>query len=207
MDKLLRLIVAIVVSLELARGSSLRISGENEQFDLANGDGSKEAVQKAPSRDLGVWRWFYGPPSQPDIVETAIDAGLSTLVNLVGIAGLVDLLKGDGPFTVMAPTNQAFEALPAATVDLLKANMTALVNVLSYHVLPFQELRTFGNPWRSGGPFPTALANGNVTTSRKRSGRTGPLVKKVNGATVLESDVVAENGIVHVIDRVLIPTE
>ena len=155
-------------------------------------------------------RPVYRPPPPPsDIVDTAVSNGLTTLVELVQAAGLEDTLRGDGPFTVFAPTNAAFSALPAATLDALTANATSgdLANILLYHVLPGQSLRTIGNAWRNGGPFTTATTTAatNVTTSRYRQTARGPLVKKVNDANVVVSDVSTSNGVVHVIDALLLP--
>ena len=83
-------------------------------------------------------------------------------------------------------------------------NSTGLADVLGYHVLSGEELRTIGNDWRGGGPFET-VSGGTVRTKRYRAGRRGPLVKKVNGATVLVSDISASNGVVQIIDAVLLP--
>ncbi|MBD2777490.1 fasciclin domain-containing protein [Iningainema tapete] len=130
-----------------------------------------------------------------DIVDTAVNAGsFSTLVAAVKAANLVDTLKGAGPFTVFAPTDEAFAKLPAGTVDSLLNDIPQLTKILTYHVV-----------------------SGKVTAAdvvKLNSAKTveGSEVKidasngvKVNDATVVTPDVAADNGVIHVIDTVLIP--
>ena len=136
--------------------------------------------------------------AQSDIVETAVAAGqFNTLAAALKAAGLVDTLKGDGPFTVFAPTDAAFAALPAGTVDnLLKPeNRDQLVAVLTYHVVP--------------GRHPAAKVAGmDEATTVNGAGldiaATGGAVT-VQGARVVQADVNASNGVIPVIDKVLIP--
>nr|WP_261385906.1 fasciclin domain-containing protein [Tateyamaria omphalii] len=136
--------------------------------------------------------------TQPDIVDTAIAAGsFNTLVAAVQAADLVDTLKSPGPFTVFAPTDEAFAALPAGTVEnLLKPeNKDQLVSILTYHVLPGQTLSSD----LAGQRLSVATVNGaNVHID----GRNGVKVEKSN---VIQADILASNGVIHVIDRVLIP--
>lgn len=137
-------------------------------------------------------------PSEPDIVEVAQSAGsFNTLVAAVSAAGLVDTLKSDGPFTVFAPTDDAFAALPAGTLDslLLPENKDQLTAILTYHVLPGKVMASdvLGN--RVNAP----TVNG---ASVHVDGRNGV---KVNNATVISADVAASNGVIHVIDKVLLP--
>jgi uncharacterized surface protein with fasciclin (FAS1) repeats len=137
--------------------------------------------------------------SGDDIVDIAAGNGdFTTLVAAVQAAGLVDTLKGDGPFTVFAPTNAAFAALPAGTVEtLLKPeNKDQLVKVLTYHVVP-------------GAVTSDQLIGQrlNVATVQGQSlhiDATGGGVK-VNKSNVTTADIVATNGVIHVIDRVLLP--
>ena len=133
-----------------------------------------------------------------DIVDIASsNDDFSTLVAAVSAAGLVDTLKGDGPFTVFAPTNEAFAALPAGTVDnLLKPeNKDALVQVLTYHVVP----GTYTAETLSGQRGSLGTAEGSSVTVDGRDG------VKVNGANVVIADVTASNGVIHAIDKVLLP--
>jgi len=134
-----------------------------------------------------------------DIVDTAVGAGtFTTLVAAVEAAGLVETLKGPGPFTVFAPTDAAFAALPAGTVeDLLKPeNKDKLVSILTYHVLPAKVMSTD----LSEGLKAATVQGKEVTITLEG----GP---KVNGATISGPDVEASNGVIHVIDAVILPPE
>ncbi|MAH84490.1 MAG: hypothetical protein CBB68_09190 [Rhodospirillaceae bacterium TMED8] len=133
-----------------------------------------------------------------DIVATAMSNPLfSTLVAAVKGAGLVDTLKSKGPFTVFAPTNEAFAALPAGTVEnLLKPeNKTKLIAILKHHVVSGKVMAADV----SGKKFSQVTVNG---TKLDIDGTTGVLV---SGANVVSADVVATNGVIHVINKVLLP--
>jgi uncharacterized surface protein with fasciclin (FAS1) repeats len=132
-----------------------------------------------------------------DIVAVASGAGsFGTLVAAVQAAGLVETLQGEGPFTVFAPTDEAFAKLPAGTVeDLLKPeNKDKLVAILTYHVVPAKvmaaDVTTSEAPTVNGKSLPIVVADGTVT---------------VGGATVIATDVAAKNGVIHVIDSVILP--
>jgi len=135
----------------------------------------------------------------PDIVDIAAgNADFSTLVAAVGAAGLVDTLKGQGPFTVFAPKNSAFAALPRGTVDTLlrPENRAQLVDILTYHVVPgiIRAERLVGTRGR------IAMVNGQFIRFDGRHG------VKINGsANVVATDIQASNGLIHVIDGVLLP--
>ncbi|MBO6602402.1 MULTISPECIES: fasciclin domain-containing protein [Paracoccaceae] len=132
-----------------------------------------------------------------DIVDTAVGAGsFTTLVAAVEAAGLVDTLKGEGPFTVFAPTDDAFAALPEGTVDtlLLEENRDQLVAILTYHVVPGAVMSTD----LSDGMTATTVQGGDLTI-----GTEGGVT--VNGANVVTADIEASNGVIHVIDTVIIP--
>jgi uncharacterized surface protein with fasciclin (FAS1) repeats len=132
-----------------------------------------------------------------DIVDTAIDAGsFTTLVAAVQAAGLVDTLKSEGPFTVFAPTDAAFAALPAGTVeDLLKPeNKDKLVSILTYHVLPGKVM---SGDLSEG--LKAATVQGSEVTVTLADGA------KVDGATISAADIAANNGVIHVIDAVILP--
>ena len=133
-----------------------------------------------------------------DIVEVAIGAPqFSTLVAAVQAAGLVDTLKGAGPFTVFAPTNDAFSKLPAGTVEnLLKPeNKAQLVALLTYHVIPGKVMAADV----MGAQVTPATVQGATLAVDGRSG------VKVNNATVVAADIAAKNGVIHGIDTVLMP--
>ena len=133
------------------------------------------------------------------VVDVAVsNPDFSTLVTALKAADLVDALKGPGPFTVFAPTNAAFAALPAGTLDtLLKPeNKAKLQSVLKYHVIPARIESS-------------ALAGKKLTSTATLQGGTlpvdGTMGVKVAGATVVTPDVQASNGVIHVIDKVLLP--
>jgi uncharacterized surface protein with fasciclin (FAS1) repeats len=133
-----------------------------------------------------------------DIVDTAIaNDQFSTLVAAVKAAGLVDTLKGDGPFTVFAPTNDAFAKLPAGTVEMLlkPENKDKLVAVLTYHVVPGKVM--------SGDLAGKKLSAATVQGSDVDIDATNGVM--VDGATVTTADIAADNGVIHVIDTVILP--
>ena len=132
-----------------------------------------------------------------DIVDTSVGAGtFTTLVAAVTAAGLVDTLKGEGPFTVFAPSDAAFAALPAGTVeDLLKPeNKDKLTALLTYHVIAGKVMAA---DLTEG--MKAATVNGAEVTITLDGGA------KVNGATISTADIAAKNGVIHVIDAVIMP--
>ncbi len=132
-----------------------------------------------------------------DIVDTAVGAGnFTTLVAAVEAAGLVETLKGPGPFTVFAPTDAAFAALPAGTVeDLLKPeNKDKLVSILTYHVVSGKVMSTD----LTEGMKAATVQGGELTITLDGGA-------KVNGATISTADIEASNGVIHVVDSVLLP--
>lgn len=130
-----------------------------------------------------------------DIVDTAKSAGsFNTLVTAVQAAGLVDTLKGPGPFTVFAPTDEAFAKIPKAQLDALLKDKAALTKVLTYHVVPAKVMAADVKP----GAVKTVQGSSfNVTTSGGKV--------KVDNANVIKTDVTADNGVIHVIDSVIMP--
>ncbi|MEM6463575.1 MAG: fasciclin domain-containing protein [Pseudomonadota bacterium] len=133
-----------------------------------------------------------------DIVDTAVSAGnFETLVAAVQAAGLVDTLKGEGPFTVFAPTDEAFAKLPAGTVeDLLKPeNKDQLVAVLTYHVVPGKVMS--GDI--AGKKMPVTTVQGSDLSIDATDG------VKVDNASVVQPDIETSNGVIHVIDSVVLP--
>ena len=133
-----------------------------------------------------------------DIVDTAASADqFSTLVAAVKAAGLVDTLKGDGPFTVFAPTNEAFAALPEGTVEsLLKPeNKEQLVAVLTYHVIPGKVMCSD----IAGKTAEVATVQGSALSIDATSG------VMVDNAMVTTPDIITSNGVIHVIDKVVLP--
>jgi uncharacterized surface protein with fasciclin (FAS1) repeats len=136
--------------------------------------------------------------AQKDIVDTAVDAGsFNTLAAALEAGGLVETLKGSGPFTVFAPTDEAFAKLPEGTVEnLLKPeNKEQLVAVLTYHVVPgevlSEQLVTLDQ---------AKTVNGQSVAIAVQDGKV-----MVNNAHVVQADVMASNGVIHVIDTVILP--
>jgi uncharacterized surface protein with fasciclin (FAS1) repeats len=129
-----------------------------------------------------------------DIVETAVAAGsFKTLATALQAAGLVDTLKGKGPFTVFAPTDAAFAKIPKADLDALLKDKAKLTAVLTYHVVP-------------GAVMAKDVKAGTVKTVQGGMltiGTTGGVT--VNNAKVVQADIVASNGVIHVIDTVVLP--
>jgi uncharacterized surface protein with fasciclin (FAS1) repeats len=136
--------------------------------------------------------------AKKDIVDTAVAAGqFNTLAKALQAAGLVDTLKGKGPFTVFSPTDEAFAKLPAGTIDeLLKPeNKEKLVSILTYHVVPgavsSKKVATMKSAKTVNGKDVSISAEGGSV--------------KINDAKVIKADIKASNGVIHVIDSVLMP--
>lgn len=134
-----------------------------------------------------------GPVSVADTI--AADPALSTLNGLVQSAGLTETLKGAGPFTVFAPTNDAFKAVPAKTMEALGKDANALKAVLTYHVLPVKAMAA-------------DVKNGKVKTVNGADielSKAGDFVTVGENAIVTKANVAASNGVIHVIDAVVLP--
>ncbi len=130
-----------------------------------------------------------------DIVDTAVAAGsFETLVAAVQAAGLVDTLKGDGPFTVFAPTDEAFAKLPEGTVEALLDDPEKLAQILTYHVVPG---RLMAADVVSADSLKTAQG-GKLTVDTTDGARIG-------NASIIQTDITTSNGVIHVIDTVLLP--
>lgn len=133
-----------------------------------------------------------------DIVDTAVAAGsFNTLVAAVQAAGLVDTLKGAGPFTVFAPTDEAFAKLPAGTVESLLGDIPQLTKILTYHVVAGKVMaadvvKLTSAKTVEGSSVKIAASGGGV---------------KVDNANVIQPDVEADNGVIHVIDSVILPQD
>lgn len=130
-----------------------------------------------------------------DIVDTAVAAGnFKTLATALTAAGLIDTLKGPGPFTVFAPTDAAFAKIPKADLDKLLADKAALTKVLTYHVVPGKVMAADVKPGK------VATVEGSKLMIRVK--KSGVMVDK---AKVSATDIVADNGVIHVIDSVIMP--
>lgn len=130
-----------------------------------------------------------------DIVDTAKSAGsFNTLLTAIEAAGLTETLKGDGPFTVFAPTDEAFAKLPAGTVEALLKDKEKLAKILTYHVVPGTVMAKDVKPGKV-----TTVEGSRLNITKGTSG------VKVDSANVVATDVVATNGVIHVIDSVVLP--
>jgi len=130
-----------------------------------------------------------------DIIDTAVNAGnFTTLVKLIETTELVDLLKSEGPYTVFAPTDDAFANLPKETLDELLQNIPKLKRILTYHVAfgdaREEDLRQIEEAATVEGSIVAIESNGSI---------------KVNQANVLQTNILTDNGVIHIIDSVLIP--
>jgi uncharacterized surface protein with fasciclin (FAS1) repeats len=133
--------------------------------------------------------------AQPDIVDTAVAAGsFKTLATALQTAGLVETLKGPGPFTVFAPTDEAFAKLPAGTVEALLKDKAKLTQILTYHVVPGRVM----------AKDVVKLSSAKTVQGGSVDIRAGKDVM-IDGAKVVKADVAAGNGVIHVIDTVLMP--
>jgi uncharacterized surface protein with fasciclin (FAS1) repeats len=157
---------------------------------LAAGMSSASADSMSYNTKMGA-----APNSKADIVDTAVGAGqFNTLAKALAAAGLVDTLKGKGPFTVFAPTDAAFAKIPPAQLNALLADKAALIKVLTYHVVSGEIVAADVKAGRLKTVEGESL---NVTTSS--------MGVKVNDANVIKTDVMASNGVIHVIDTVVLP--
>lgn len=133
--------------------------------------------------------------TEMDIVDTAVAAGsFNTLVTAVEAAGLVDTLKGEGPFTVFAPTDEAFAKIPEDQIQALLANKTQLTEVLTYHVVAGSVMSSD----LENGMMVETLQGGDLSINTTDG-------VMVNDAKVVQADIVCSNGVIHAIDTVLMP--
>lgn len=138
---------------------------------------------------------FVAQSNQADIVDTAVAAGsFATLVTALEAAGLVEVLKGEGPFTVFAPTDEAFAKVPEATLQALLADRAQLTEVLTYHVVAGKVMAA-----DVAGLDSATTVQGSTIAIDTSDG------VRINDARVMQADIEASNGVIHVIDTVLLP--
>lgn len=183
-----RLIAGSVAMGVVATASMPLTAGNYNKSGMKSSDGSYSMEAPATIKT-----------SSSDIVDIAINAGsFETLVAAVKAAGLVETLKGDGPFTVFAPTDEAFAKIPKAKLDALLADKEALTAVLTYHVVP-------------GKVMSADLMEQRLTTAKTVQGQSVNIDARasvtVNGANVVKTDIVGSNGVIHVIDSVILPPD
>lgn len=177
----------------LALAAGLALAGCSSSSD------STAATSAAASPTMAASEAAAAPAAAGDIIDIASTTkGFSTLAAAVTAAGLVDTLKGPGPFTVFAPTDAAFAALPAGVLDalLLPANRDALIKILKYHVV-------------AGAVMSGDIMDGQVATveGQKVTLSTDNGNYYVEAGTVVQADVVGSNGVIHAIDVVLLPPD
>lgn len=147
---------------------------------------------------VGLSLASYANHAEKNIVETAVAAGnFKTLADLLGKAGLVDALKGDGPFTVFAPTDEAFAKVPKATLEALGKDKEKLKKVLTYHVVSGKVMAA--DAIKLDGKKADTLAKVPLSISVKDGS------VYVDKAKVVKADIACKNGVIHVIDSVVIP--
>ena len=192
--------LAAVAALALASGLVLTACSSSDDDTAAEPAASEAAAVEADADDMAEDAEMAdeAPASAGTIVDIAAGTdGFATLVAAADAAGLIETLSGEGPFTVFAPTDDAFAALPEGLVDalLLPGNKDVLTKILTYHVVP-------------GTVMAADIVDGDVATVE---GQTVTLSTmdgvKVNDATVIQADIVADNGVVHVIDAVIVPAD
>lgn len=138
----------------------------------------------------------YGTGKAPDLVQVAVGAGnFTTLATALKAAGLVEALQGEGPFTVFAPTDEAFAKLPPGTVEGLLKDPAKLKEILLYHVVPGKVMANQVVNLRTA----TTLQGANVTITAADGG------VRINNARVIKTDIQAANGVIHVLDTVILP--
>ncbi|MEM8963243.1 MAG: fasciclin domain-containing protein [Acidobacteriota bacterium] len=138
---------------------------------------------------------YAGDHDKKDIVDTAVAAGtFETLVTAVKAAGLVDTLKGEGPFTVFAPSDEAFAKLPEGTIEALLADTDKLTAVLTYHVVAGKKMASDVVAAKSL----TTVQGSDLTVSTEGGA-------KINNANIVATDIETSNGVIHVIDTVVLP--
>ena len=136
--------------------------------------------------------------AEKDIVTTAVEAGsFKTLAKLLTDAGLVDTLKGPGPFTVFAPTDEAFAKVPAATLEALGKDKAKLKAVLLYHVVPGKVMAADAVKLNGKGAKTAEGAEAKIMVMGNKV--------MINQANIVKTDIVAKNGVIHVIDAVILP--
>jgi uncharacterized surface protein with fasciclin (FAS1) repeats len=206
-----QLIAACAATLLAAAGGAAFAEGygRNVMVDMNASVAGSTATMGAS----GATKMVGGAAMYPskDIVDNAVNSkDHTTLVAAVKAAGLVDTLKGAGPFTVFAPTNSAFSMLPAGTVDtLLKPeNKQTLTQVLTYHVVPGKvDAASLAQQIRAGGgKAMLKTASGGMLTASMRGQDVVITDVKGNAAVVTTADVYQSNGVIHVVDKVLLPS-
>ena len=200
--------LALALLSALALGACMSHADTRADAPMASTAMSSDAAMPMSHEDPMVGGAMMYPSK--DIIDNAVNSkDHTTLVAAVKAAGLVDTLKGTGPFTVFAPTNAAFDALPAGTVDtLLKPeNKATLTKVLTYHVVPgrLDSAALAAKIQAGGGSATLTTVEGEPLKGWMQGDAVVVTDSKGNNATVTTADVYQKNGVIHVVDKVLMP--
>lgn len=199
-------VLAVILAFGVCGAYASNCGGGDKKADSCDGKEQKKDHKKHEGCNHGKDAKKDGcgaekaAKADADIVDTAVQAGsFGTLVAAVKAAGLAETLKGEGPFTVFAPTDEAFKKLPAGTVeDLLKPeNKEKLAKILTYHVVP-------GNVMAADV---VKLSSAKTVNGKELSVKVDGEKVTVDGANVVKTDIKTKNGVIHVIDAVVIPKE
>jgi uncharacterized surface protein with fasciclin (FAS1) repeats len=184
------------------QGSSTPMSG-NQQTQ------SNQIAENSNSSDKTMEQSNMAKEAQNIVAVASGSKDHTTLVAAVKAAGLVETLQGEGPFTVFAPVNPAFDALPAGTLDslLMPENKDQLVGILTYHVVPTKAMSAdvVKMITDGGGSATVNTVAGGTLTLKTSGGKVTVTDESGNVATVTAADLEASNGVIHVIDKVLLP--
>lgn len=182
----------------VAAAAALTLAGCSSSDDEATTETSAAVSEETATEEMAEEAVTEEVAGAGTVVDIAVNSdGFSTLVAAATAADLVDTLNGEGPFTVFAPTDEAFAALPAGVLDalLLPENKDTLAKILTYHVVP-------------GTVLAADIADGDVATVEGQNVTLSTANGvTVNGANVISADIVADNGVVHVIDAVILPPD
>ena len=181
---------------------AMLLVGCADDDDGASSDETTDQAAETTMADSGA---AAGDEASDDIVDTAIAAGdFTTLVSAVQAAGLEETLRGDGPFTVFAPTDDAFAKLPAGTVETLLQDPTGdLAGILTYHVVPAEVMAA--DVAGMDGQTVTTVNGATFTVNVGDDGSVSLTDAAGNTANVTTTDIATSNGVIHVIDSVLMP--
>lgn len=183
------ILVAVIAGIAIYSGTMRKKDTRptSPSTQMGNQESTPVTEQKETSNKKGV--------AMKTIVETAVDAGnFTTLVTAIKAAGLVETLSGPGPFTVFAPTDAAFAKLPAGTVEGLLKDKTKLASILTYHVVPGKVMAKDVMGLTSAKTVQGGMLKIDTTNG-----------VKINDAMVTTADIETSNGVIHVIDTVLLP--
>lgn len=186
-----KIALAVVAAIVIIGGGIFLATNNNDKKDTASTSQSQSTNSDQPSAKVTIVKVASDTPT------------LSTLVTAVKAADLVDTLQGEGPFTVFAPTNAAFDALPAGTLDSLlePANVDQLKSILTYHVVAGKVLAAD----LKDGQVVTTVQGENLTV-KLADGMAYLIDAKGNQIKIVQTDIDAGNGVVHVVDGVLLPS-